>query len=143
FIYLAGLPLVLDPMVSMDAYYIEMAQHPVASILAENPAWGPLYALWLKPFVALLGDPVTVYVANVYALSFAVSLVIYVYLLLLSRRPAAAAGAALFFLISDFNVPLPNKVSSFALLIVLAGFTVSELLPAGTRRMTVATAGIL
>jgi hypothetical protein len=143
FLYLAGLPLVLDPVVSMDAFYIAMAQRPIASILAENPAWGPLYAVWLKPFVAVLGDPVTVYVANVYALSVGVSVLIYLYLLLLTRRPAAGVGAALFFLISDLNVPLSSKVSGFALMLVLAGLSISELFPAGARRMSAAMAGVL
>lgn len=143
FLYLSGLSLLLDPMVSMDSYYIQMAQRPLASILAEAPAWGPLYAVWLKPFTAALGDPLAVYAANVYALSFGVSLLIYLYLLLLTRRVAVAAGAALFFLPCDLNVPLSNKVSGFALMVTLAGLTASELAPAGARRMSVAAAGIL
>ena len=141
-LYLAGLPLILDPMMSMEPFYIHMAQQPVARILREDPAWGPLYALWLKPFLAALGDPLAVYTANLYALSIGVSILIYLYLLLLTRRAAVAAGAALFFLISDLNVPLSSKVSGFAVMIILAGLTVSELVPAGARRTTVAAAGV-
>jgi hypothetical protein len=142
-LYLAGLPLVLDPIVSMDPFYIDMAQHPAASILREDPAWGPLYAMWLKPFVAALGDPLAVYAANLYALSAGVSLLIFVYVLLLTRWAAYGVGAALFFLVCDLNVPLSNKASAFALLVVLAALTASELAPAGARRMTVAAAGVL
>ena len=142
-LYLAGLPLILDPMLSTEPLYIQMAQRPLASILSVEPAWGPLYALWLKPLVAVLGDPVAVYTANVYALSVGVSVLIYLYLLLLTRRAVLATGAALFFLISDFNVPLPNKVSGFALMVVLAGLTAAALLPAGARRMTAVAVGVL
>jgi hypothetical protein len=142
-LYLTGLSLIFDPMLSMDPLYIDLAQHPISSILREDPSWGLLYAVWLKPFVAVLGDPVAVYAANVYALSVGVSLLIYLYLLLLTRRAAAGVGAALFFLIGDFNVPLAGKVSEFAVLVALAGLTVSELVPAGARRMAVAAAGVL
>jgi hypothetical protein len=143
FLSLAGLPLILDPMISMEPFYIQMAQRPLLNILSEDPAWGPLYAVWLKPFVAALGDPVTVYTANLYGLSVGVSVLIYLYVLLLTRRAAVGVGAALFFLVCDFNVPLSSKVSGFALMIVLAGLAVSELLPAGARRMSVAAAGVL
>lgn len=142
-LYLTGLSLILDPMMSMDPLYIQMAQHPAASILSEDPAWGPLYAFWFKPLLAALGDPVAVYTANIYGLSIGISILIYLYLLLLTRRAAAGVGAALFFLISDLNVPLAGKVSDFALLVVLAGLTVSELVPAGARRMSVAAVGVL
>jgi hypothetical protein len=90
--YLTGLAQVLDPMIAMDPYYIEMARRPVAEIVHTDPSWGPLYALWLKPFVTMLGDPLRVYFANVGALSVAVSVAIYAYLLLLTRRAAVAAG---------------------------------------------------
>jgi len=142
-LYLAGLTGILDPMMSMEPFYIDMAQRPVSRILTENPAWGPLYALWLKPWVAVLHDPVAVYTANLYALSFGVSVLIYVYLLLLTRRATVGLGAALFFLVSDLNVPLYSKVSGFALMMVLAGFTVSEAMPAGGPRMTAAATGMV
>ncbi len=142
-LYLAGLPLILDPMISMEPFYIHMAQLPLSSILSTNAAWGPLYAVWLKPFVAALGDPLVAYAANLYALSAGVSILVYLDVLLLTRRAAPAAGAALFFLICDLNVPLFNKVSGFALMVVLAGLTVSELLPAGARRMTAILVGVL
>ena len=116
-VYLAGLTSVLDPVDSMEPYYIRMAQLPVAEILRQAPSWGPLYALWLKPFVALLGDPLAVYAANLCALSVAVSVAIYGCVLVLTRRAGPAAGAALVFLISDLNVPLSGKVCGFALLL--------------------------
>jgi hypothetical protein len=143
FLYLAGLPSILDPMISMEPFYIQMAQRPVATILAGDPAWGPLFALWLKPFVILLGDPLAVYTANLYALSVCVSVLIYVYLLLLTRRAAVAVGAALFFLVCDLNVPLFSKVCGFALMMALTGLTVSELVPPGAPRVGVAALGVL
>jgi hypothetical protein len=142
-LYLAGLSRILDPMLAMEPFYIHMAAQPAPRILAENPAWGPLYALWLKPFRALLAEPLAVYTANVQALSLAVSVAIYLHLLLLTRRAAVAAGAALFFLVCDLNVPLPSKVNGFALLIVLAGTALSHLAPAGGRRAAVAAAAVL
>lgn len=143
FLYLTGLWSILDPMMAMEPLYIEMARQPVSSILGQDPAWGPVYALWLKPFRALLGDPVAVYAANVYGLSSGVSILVYLYLLLLTRRAAAAVGAAVFFLICDLNVPLSSKVTGFALMVLLAGLTVSELVPSGARRTSVAAAGML
>src|SRR5262249_12695827 len=104
-LYLSGLSQILDPMMSMEPFYIQLARQPVAAILNKDPAWGPLYALWLKPFVALLDDPVAVYTANLFVLSITVSVALYCYLLLLTRRTAVATGAALFFLVSDLNVP--------------------------------------
>src|SRR5689334_4313382 len=86
--YLTGLAQVLDPMIAMDPFYIAMARRPVAEILRTDPSWGPLYALWLEPFVAVLLDPLRVYFANAGALSVAVSLAVYAYLLLLTRRAA-------------------------------------------------------
>lgn len=142
-IYLAGLQHILDPMLAMDPLYIQLAQRPVAGILAEPAAWGPLYALWLKPLVAAFGDPLAVYAANLRALSLAVSSAVYLHVLLVTGRAAVAVGAAVFFLVSDFNVPLPSKVSSFALLVVLGGLTLSLLLPAGSRRLSVMAAGVL
>jgi len=130
-------------MMSMDPFYIHMALQPVSGIIGANAAWGPLYALWLKPFVVILGDPLEVYTANVYALSIGASALVYLYLLVLTRQAAIAVGAALFFLISDCNVPLASKVSEFALLIILAGLVASELAGAGARRMGVATLGVL
>ena len=63
-LYLAGSARVLDPMLTMDPFYIDMARRPLGAILTQDPSWGPLYALWLKPFVAVLHDPVTVYLAG-------------------------------------------------------------------------------
>jgi hypothetical protein len=74
--YLTGLARVLDPMIAMDPYYIALARRPLAEIAQTDPSWGPLYALWLKPFVALLGDPLRVYFADVGALSVGVSVAI-------------------------------------------------------------------
>ena len=68
-LYLAGLPSILDPMMAMEPFYIHMAQQSVPSILGQDPAWGPLYALWLKPFRAAVGDALTVYTVNLCALS--------------------------------------------------------------------------
>ena len=141
--HLTGVADVLDPMMAMDPYYIDMAQRPAAEILRVDPAWGPLYALWLKPFVALLGDPLRVYFANVGALSVGVSVAIYAYLLLLTRRAVPAAAASLFFLVSVWNVPLDSKVSGFAVLIVVAGLATAEIAPAGARRMSVAALAVL
>lgn len=142
-LYLAGLSQVLDPVMSMEPFYIDMAGLPAAAIVRADPAWGPLYALWLKPFRLLLGDPIAVYTANVYALSLAVSVSIYLYVLLLTRRVAAATGTAIFFLISDLNVPLASKVCGFALLVVIAGLALSELAPVGSPRVTVVSAAAL
>jgi hypothetical protein len=142
-LHLAGLSSILDPMMSMEPFYIDMAQRGAVDILRVDPAWGSLYALWLRPLRLLLGDPLAVYTANVYALSIGVSLLIYLHLLLTSRRVAVAAGAALFFLICDFNVPLPSKVNGFALMVILAALTVVNLLPAGARRTSVAALGVL
>jgi hypothetical protein len=141
--YLTGLTQVLDPMIAMDPYYIQMARRPVAEIVRTDPSWGPLYALWLKPFVAVLGDPLRVYFANVGALSVAVSVAIYAYLLRLTRRAAVAAGGSLCFLISVWNVPLDSKVSSFAPLVVVGGLAAAEAVPAGARRMSVAGLAVL
>lgn len=142
-LYLSGLQRILDPMMSMDPLYIRMAQGSVSSILSAEPAWGPIYALWLKPLVTLFGDPVDVYTANVCALSLGLSLVIYLHLLLLTRRAAPAVAAALFFLISDFNVPLSSKVSGFALLVLLTGLTGAQLAASASRRASVAAIGVL
>ncbi len=141
--YLTGLAEVLDPMMAMDPYYIDMAQRPVGEIVRTDPSWGPLYALWLKPFVALLGDPLRVYFANAGALSLGVSVAIYAYLLLLTRRATFAAAGSLLFVMSVWNVPLDSKVSGFALLMVVAGLAVAETVPAGARRMTVAALAVL
>jgi hypothetical protein len=142
-LYLSGLPAILDPMMSMEPFYIDMAQRNVTDILRVDPAWGPLYALWLKPLRALLGDPVAVYTANIFALSLGVSLFIYLHLLLATRRAAPAAGAALFFLICDFNVPLPSKVNGFALMVILAALSLSHIVRGGARRTAVAALGAL
>lgn len=141
--YLSGLAQIIDPMPSMEPFYIHMAGRPVAAILGSDAAWGPLYALWLKPFVAVLGDPLAVYAANLYALSLATSLLVYLHLVLLTRRAAVAAGAALLFLVSDFNVPLYSKSSAFALAVVLAGLTAAALCRSGVRRTSIAAIGVL
>lgn len=141
--YLTGLAEVLDPMMAMDPYYIDMAQRPAGEILRTDPSWGPLYALWLKPFVALLGDPLRVYFATADVLSVGVSVAIYTYLLLLTRRAAPAAAASLLFLISPWNVPLDSRVSGFALLVVVAGLAAAETVPRGARRMSIAALAVL
>lgn len=137
--FLEGMPQVLDPMMSMDPFYIDLAHQPLSSILSRDPAWGPLYALWLKPFVAILGDPLRVYVANVGAISLALSFAIFVHGLVVTRRAVLATALALFFLVSDFNVPLFSKVSAFALLLLLIGLTLAQLASPGPQRLTVAS----
>jgi len=67
-LYLAGAAQVLDAPLSTDAYYIRLAGEPLAGLLRVDPAWGPLYPLWLMPARALLADPLAVALANVYAL---------------------------------------------------------------------------
>lgn len=141
--YLAGLVRILDPVLEMEPFYIDMAKHPVAEVLAQNPTWGTLYALWLRPFRLLLTDPLRVYSANVLTLSVALSVAVYAYVLLATRRAAIATGAALFFLLSDFNVPLSSKVCAFALVVVLVGLALSELAARRERRMAIAASGIL
>lgn len=143
FRYLAGLSKILDPVMSMEPFYIDMARQPISDIVAQNPAWGTLYALWLKPFRALLADPLRVYSANVHVLSIGLPLVVYFYVLLLTRRAAVATGAALFLLISDFNVPLSSKVFVFTLIVVLIGLALSELASRDDERAAIAAAGIL
>jgi hypothetical protein len=143
FLYLSGLQRILDPMMSMDPLYIRLAQGSVADILSQDPAWGPLYSLWLKPLTVFLDDPVHVYTANIYALSLGLSIVIYLQVLLLTRRVTPAVGAALFFVVCDFNVPLSSKVSGFALLVLLAGLTVAQLAASRSRRASIAAIGML
>ncbi len=142
-VYLAGLTSVVDPVDSMEPYYIHMARLPVAEILRQAPSWGPAYGLWLKPFVALLGDPLAVYAANLCVLSVAVSVAVYGCVLVATRRAVPAAGAALVFLISDLNVPLSGKVCSFALLLVLVGLCQAGLARAGVTRAAVAASAVL
>src|SRR5215470_5441700 len=94
-LYLAGSARLLDPMLTMEPFYIAMARRPLAAILTENPSWGPLYALWLKPFVAVLHDPMAVYLANVYAMSIVVSVAMFAAVFVWSGRTWVAVGAAL------------------------------------------------
>jgi hypothetical protein len=133
-LYLAGSARVLDPVLTMDPFYIDMARRPLAAIFAQDPSWGPLYAVWLKPFVAVLRDPISVYLANVYAMSIVVSVLLFATVFVASGRTWVAVGAALFFLISDVNVPLDSRVNSFALVPLLSGLTVAALLPPGRAR---------
>jgi hypothetical protein len=133
-LYLAGSARVLDPMLTMDPFYIDMARRPLAAIFAQDPSWGPLYAVWLKPFVAVLHDPISVYLANVYAMSIVVSVLLFATVFVASGRTWVAVGAALFFLISDVNVPLDSRVNSFALVPLLSGLIVATLLPPGRAR---------
>src|SRR5438477_1441908 len=133
-LYLAGSARVLDPVLTMDPFYIDMARRPLAAIFVHDPSWGPLYAVWLKPFVAVLHDPISVYLANVYAMSIVVSVLLFATVFVASGRTWVAVGAALFFLISDVNVPLDSRVNSFALVPLLSGLTVAALLPPGRAR---------
>ncbi len=141
--YLWGFADVFDPPVSMEPYFIEMARLPIVSILGKDPAWGPLYGLWLKPLRMLFDDPLVVYAANIQVLSAAVSLLIYAYVLMLTRGAALATAAALSFVVSDLNVPLESKVCAFALMVVLFGLVLSELVRGRAARTGVAAAGFL
>jgi len=142
-IYLSGLPAILDPMPSTDGFYIHMAQARLPELWRMDPAWGPLYALWLKAFTAWFADPLALYTANVCALSLAASVALYAYVLLLTRRSCVAIGAALLFLISDLNVPLPDKVGIFALLPLLGGLALGELAATEARRTAIVAAAVL
>ncbi|MDX2167473.1 MAG: hypothetical protein SF182_10435 [Deltaproteobacteria bacterium] len=139
-LFLAGLPTILDALLSMDPFYMRLAALPAADLARQDPTWGPLYAWWLKPLRAAFGDPLAVNAANVVALSLAVTLALYAYVLVLTRRAAVAVGAALAYLISDFNLPLEGKMSAFALLVLLVGLTVAARLPSGPRRLSLAAA---
>lgn len=140
--YLTGITDVLEPSLSTDPLYLHLAGQPLTTIF-RDPAWGPLYALWLKPFVLFTADPITAYTANLGALSLAVSLLVYLHMLLLTRSATTAATAALLFLVSDLNAPLAGKASAFALLLVVAGLTAAELLEASAARLGVAAVGVL
>jgi hypothetical protein len=61
----------------------------------------------------------------------------------LTRRAAVGVAGALAFVISAWNVPVDGKVSSFALLVVVAGLAAAEAVPAGARRMSVAAVAVL
>lgn len=141
--YLTGLARILDPVLEMEPFYIDMAKRPLVEVLAQNPTWGTLYAAWLRPFRLLLDDPLRVYAANVHVLSFGLTIAVYAYALLATRRAAIATGAGLFFLVSDFNVALSSKVCAFALVVVLVGLALSELASRRDRRMAIAAGGIL
>lgn len=141
--YFTGLGSILEPQMGMDPLYISLARGPVAGILTQDPAWGPLYGLWFVPLVALLGDPIAVYSANLLALSLAISSLLFVYVFLLTRRAAPAVLLALFFIVSDLNVPLAGKVSAFALLVILAGLATAEVLPPGVPRLAATTIATL
>jgi len=141
--YLAGLSRILDPAMSMEPFYIDMAQRAASDILVQDPSWGSLYALWLKPLRAWFGDPLHVYSANVHALSLGFTVAIYCYVLLLTRRVAVATGAAFFVLISDLNVPLSSKVCTFATVVVLVGLILAERARSTERRLAVAAGGVL
>lgn len=141
--YLAGFAEVFDPPMSMDPYYVELAKHPVAWILSRDPAWGPLYALWLKPLCGLLVDPLAVIARNVQILSFAVSTLIYGWMLMLTGRIGLAAMTALFFVTSALNVPLDSKICSFALALVLVGLVVAELFESRAARTAAVALGVL
>lgn len=140
-VYCTGLIGILDPQMGMDPLYIQLARRPLREIVRYDPAWGPLYGLWFTPLVAVLGDPVAVYAANIYVLSIAITAVLFGYVLLLTRRTPPAVLAALFFMISDLNVPLAGKVSAFALLVVLVGLALAELLPRGAPRLAAVAMG--
>jgi hypothetical protein len=142
-LYLSGLSGTVDLTLSMEPLYLRMAERPAAEILAVEPAWGPLYVLWLKPIIAAFDDPVLAYWANVYALSIGISAALYFHVLLLTRRAAPAVGAALFFVVSDFNVPLAAKVTGFASMIVLAGMALAQLAAAGPRRAAITAGAVL
>jgi hypothetical protein len=135
-LYLAGLPSILDALLSMDPFYMRLAGLPAAELIGQDPSWGPLYAWWFKPLRAAFGDPLAINTANVVALSLGVTLALYGYVLVLTRRAAPAVGVALAYLISDFNLPLSGKVSSFALLVLLIGLTAAALLRPGARRLS-------
>lgn len=141
--YLAGLSNVIDPVLSMEPYYIAMAGRPLGEIASQDPAWGPLYALWFVPLRALFADPLAIHAANVIVLSVAVTLALYAYTLLLTRRAGPATATALYFLVSDYNVPLSSKVCSFALLLVLASLALSELAASRASRMMIAGTGFV
>ena len=104
-------------MMSMEPFYIHMAQRRCRTSCATIRRGARSTLCGSSRSSPLLGDPVAVYTANIFALSIGVSVLIYLHLLLLTRRAAAGVGAALFFLICDFNVPLASKVSGFALMV--------------------------
>ncbi len=141
--YLGGFAEVFDPPHSMEPYYIELAKLPVASIVTRDPAWGPLYGLWLKPLRLVLEDPLQVYATNVEVLSYLVSALVYLCSLLLTRRVELATATALLFVISDLNVPLESKVCAFAVAVVLAGVALSELVARRASRSAIAGLGLL
>lgn len=140
--YLAGFAAWIDPGPSLEPYYIDLAARPLAQVFAD-PAWGPLYVFWLKPLRAIFADPLAVFAYNYYALSVALCTVLYVYVLLLTRRAALATGAALFFVVSDLNLPVTSKVCAFALLVVLIGLTAGECVRPGARRASLIAAATL
>lgn len=141
-LYLHGLDEVLDPMMSMDPFYITMSRQPLSRIFAQEASWGPLYAVWLRPLSLWLEDPLVVYRANVRALSLLVSVDLYLFLWLRTRRPGVAVAAAVVFVLSDVNVPLFSKVSEFAVGVVLLGLILGECVSRGSRRLAVGGAAI-
>lgn len=135
-LYLAGLPAVLDALLSMDPFYMRLSALPAEQLIRQDPTWGPLYAWWFKPLRHLSSDPLALNAANVVALSVGITLALYGYVLMLARRATAAVGVALAYLISDLNLPLSGKVSSFALLVLLLGLGAATRLRPGASRLS-------
>ncbi len=125
-VYLSGLTSVIDPGGSMDPLYIRRSQLPVAQILDGSPAWGPLYALWLKLLGTFWADPLDVFAANVCLISVALTSLTFVYLILATQRALLATAVALLVLVSDLNVPLESNAYALAWIVVLAALCVAE-----------------
>lgn len=143
--FFEGVGAVLDPSLAMDPYYLGLASLPASGILLHDPAWGPLYALWLRPFLLALGDPLTACLANLPALSIGTSGLLCVFLMGRTGRSDIAVGGALLWLLGSSNVPLNSRVGGFAWMVILAGLVAADRLASrpGPRRAMVGTGVLL
>jgi hypothetical protein len=108
-----------------EANYLKRGLEYGTSGSLPPPSWAPVYSIWYAVVNSMSRTPIDTYYANIAAISTGLATSLYLFLRRVGASPLSSLIVSVFFTLSASNIFLVPRVSSFALLILLAGSTLA------------------
>jgi|LakMenEpi03Aug12_release.lakeMendotaPanAssembly.Ray.scaffolds.fasta_scaffold176354_2 hypothetical protein len=106
-----------------EANYLRRGLEYGTSGSLPPPSWAPIYSIWYAIVNSISPSPIDAYYTNIAAISTGLATTLYLFLRRVGASLLSSLVVSVFFTLSASNIYLVPRVSSFALLILLAGST--------------------
>lgn len=120
-----------------ESYYLQSGIDFAKGSFPEA-SWAPLYAFWYSLLHSVSADPVSTYYLNYAVLSALSTLFLYAFLRISRISRLGSLAWASLFMLSSANIPAWPKVSSLALVFILAAVCASSILFSRLGKISVA-----